>query len=117
MSGYDEEMARRRPAIGRLSLGEVEDHGVPVASEADLGQVVDRVLHPGWRDHAPIPSCGEGTRGTVDELAQGEAPGISARCSRVLNWLHLINGRPTQPSLSPIVDWFTCALRSHTSSS
>jgi DNA-binding transcriptional MerR regulator len=39
------------------------------------------------------------------------------RTERYLNLLHLINGWPTQPSLSPIFDWFTCALRSHTSSS
>jgi hypothetical protein len=39
------------------------------------------------------------------------------RTERYLNLLHLINGWPTQPSLSPIFDWFTCALRSHPSSS
>jgi hypothetical protein len=36
---------------------------------------------------------------------------------RYLNLLHVINGWPTQPSLSPIFDWFTRALRSHASSS
>jgi hypothetical protein len=36
---------------------------------------------------------------------------------RYLNLLHLFNSSPTQPSLSPIFDWFTCALRSHASSS
>jgi DNA-binding transcriptional MerR regulator len=38
------------------------------------------------------------------------------RTERDLNLLHIINGWPSQPSLSPILDWFTCALRSHTSS-
>jgi hypothetical protein len=39
------------------------------------------------------------------------------RTERYINLLHVINGWPTQPSLSPIFDWFTCALRSHASSS
>ena len=39
------------------------------------------------------------------------------RTERYLTLLHVINGLPTQPSLSPIFDWFTCALRSHASSS
>jgi hypothetical protein len=39
------------------------------------------------------------------------------RTERYLNLLHVINGWPTQPSLAPIFDWFTCALRSHASSS
>jgi hypothetical protein len=39
------------------------------------------------------------------------------RTERYVNLLHVINGWPTQPSLSPIFDWFTCALRSHASSS
>jgi hypothetical protein len=39
------------------------------------------------------------------------------RTERYLNLLHLINGLPTHPSLSPIFDWFISALRSHPSSS
>jgi hypothetical protein len=39
------------------------------------------------------------------------------RTERYLTLLHVINGWPTQPSLSPIFDWFICALRSHASSS
>jgi hypothetical protein len=39
------------------------------------------------------------------------------RTERSINLLHIVNGWPTQPSLSPIFDWFTCALRSHASSS
>ena len=39
------------------------------------------------------------------------------RTERYVTLLHVINGWPTQPSLSPIFDWFTCALRSHASSS
>ena len=39
------------------------------------------------------------------------------RTERYLNLLHVINGWPTQPSRTPIFDWFTCALHSHASSS
>ena len=39
------------------------------------------------------------------------------RTERYVTLLHVINGWPTQPSLSPIFDWFTCALRSHANSS
>ena len=39
------------------------------------------------------------------------------RTERYVNLLDVINGWPTQPSLSPIFDWFTYALRSHPSSS
>ena len=39
------------------------------------------------------------------------------RTEHYVTLLHIINGWPTQPSLSPIFHWFTCALRSHASSS
>ena len=39
------------------------------------------------------------------------------RTERYVNLLHVINGWPPRPSLSRIFDWFTCALRSHASSS
>jgi hypothetical protein len=41
--------------------------------------LVPGVLHPGWRDHSPIPSHGERATPAVDELTKGEA----ARRSRV----------------------------------
>jgi DNA-binding transcriptional MerR regulator len=39
------------------------------------------------------------------------------RTERYINLLHVINGWPTQPSLSPIFDWLIFAPRSHPSSS